>query len=278
MSLAVKIESAQDKYRQILEEYFIKKWGDTALFSHNIDHHRRVWHYAKELLSEAGENNIIAIPFFPDKLITACYLHDLGMAIDSGDRHGIHSANLFREFISENGLSESEFAETLIAIRDHDKKENISTDRSPDLISFLTIADDLDAFGHIGISRYLEIYFLRGISPSEIGYRVRANAASRFANFRSVFGNSSGLFEKHSARFKILDDFFYNYNLQVESPSFYTESICGNAGVVELFSEMTRNHISSTDILSLPHRFSDDPIVVNFTEKLHSELTSAGTI
>jgi HD superfamily phosphodiesterase len=278
MSLDVKIESAEDKYRQILEEYFIKKWGDTALFSHNIDHHRRVWHYAKELLTEAGKNNFITIPFPPDKLLTACYLHDLGMAIETGERHGMQSSKLFREFIAENGLPESEFADTLTAIRDHDMKENIPAQRFPDLISFLTIADDLDAFGHIGISRYLEIYFLRGISSSEIGYKVRDNAARRFANFRSVFGNNSGLFKKHSARFKILDDFFYSYNLQVESSSFNTESICGNAGVVELFSEMTRNNISSTDILRLPHRFSDDPIVENFTEKLNSELTSAGTI
>ena len=277
MNLAVKIESAEDKYRQILEEYFIEKWGDTALFSHNIDHHRRVWHYAKELLSEAGKNNIIKIPFSPDKLLTACYLHDLGMAIETGDRHGIHSSQLFREFIAENGLPESEFADTITAIREHDMKENIPAQRFPDLISFLTIADDLDAFGHIGISRYLEIYFLRGITPSEIGHKVRANAASRFANFRSVFGNNSGLFKRHSARFKILDDFFSDYNLQVESTSFNTESICGNAGVVELFSEMTRNHISSTDILSLPHRFSDDPIVADFTEKLNSELTLART-
>lgn len=277
MSLAVKIESAEDKYRQILEEYFIKKWGDTALFSHNIDHHRRVWHYAKELLSEAGKNNIITIPFSPDKLLTACYLHDLGMAIETGERHGMQSSKLFREFIAENGLPESEFADTITAIRDHDRKENIQDQRFSDLLSFLTIADDLDAFGHIGISRYLEIYFLRGISSSEIGYKVRDNAARRFANFRSVFGNNSGLFKRHMARFQILDDFFYSYNLQVESTSFNNESICGNAGVVQLFSEMTGNHISSTDILSLPHRFSDDPIVADFTEKLNSELTAADT-
>jgi HD superfamily phosphodiesterase len=277
MNLSVKIESAEEKYRQILEEYFIKTWGDTALFSHDIDHHRRVWHYAKELLSEAGKNNNNKILFPPDKLLSACYLHDLGMAIDSGDSHGMQSSNLFREYIAENGLSESEFADTLTAIRDHDNKENISTDRFPDLISFLTIADDLDAYGYIGISRYLEIYFLRGISPSEIGYKVRDNATKRFANFRSVFGNNARLFKKHAVRFKILDDFFYSYNLQVESPSYNSKNFYGNACVVELYSEMTKNLISSANILSLPHRFSDDNIVKNFTEKLNSELTSSGT-
>jgi HD superfamily phosphodiesterase len=278
MNLAVKIESAENKYRPILEEYFIKTWGDTALFSHDIEHHRRVWHYGKELLSEAGKNINNIIPFSPDKLLSACYMHDLGMAIDASDRHGIHSSNLFREFIAENGLSESEFAGVLTAIRDHDKKEDISAHRSPDLIGFLTIADDLDAFGYIGISRYLEIYLLRGISPSEIGYKIRDNATKRFANFRSVFGNNAGLFEKHAIRFKILDDFFCSYNLQVKSPSFSSKNFYGNACVVELFSEMIKNHISSFNILSLPHRFSDDHIVKKFTEKLNSELTSMRTI
>ncbi len=278
MNLAGKIESAEDNYRQILEEYFIKTWGETALFSHDIEHHRRVWHYAKELLSEAGKNNNNIIPFSPDKLLSACYMHDLGMAIDAGDIHGIHSSNLFREFIAENGLSESEFADALTAIRDHDKKEDISAHRFPDLISFLTIADDLDAFGYIGISRYLEIYLLRGISPSEIGFKIRDNATKRFANFRSVFGNNAGLFKKHAIRFKILDDFFCSYNLQVESPSFNSKQFYGNACVVELFSEMIRNQISSINILSLPHRFSDDNTVKNFTEKLNSELTSIGTL
>jgi hypothetical protein len=200
------------------------------------------------------------------------------MAIDSGDRHGMQSSNLFREFIAENGLSEAEFADTLTAIRDHDNKENISANRFPDLISFLTIADDLDAFGYIGISRYLEIYLLRGISPSEIGYKVSDNATRRFANFRSVFGNNAGLFKKHAVRFKILHDFFSSYNLQVESPSYNSKNFYGNACVVELFSEMTRNHISSINILSLPHRFSDDNTVKNFTKKLNSELTSTGAI
>jgi len=278
MNLAVKIESAEDKYRQILEEYFIKTWGDTALFSHDIEHHRRVWHYAKELLSEAGTNEKNIIPFSIDKLLIACYLHDLGMAIDAGESHGIISSNLFREFINENGLSESEFADAITAISVHDNKENISADSFPDLISFLTIADDLDAYGYIGILRYLEIYLLRGISPSEIGYKIRDNAAKRFARFRSVFGNNPELFKKNEVRFKLLDDFFYSYNIQVESPSFDSKKFYGNACVVELFSEMIRNHISSINILSLPHRFSEDQIVKNFTEKLNSELNSMRTI
>ena len=219
MNLAERIESAEDKYRQKLEEYFIKRWGDTALFSHDITHHRRVWHYAKELLSEAEKNEGPGISFSPDKLLIACYLHDLGMSVDFSERHGIHSSNLCREFISINGFSESEFDGVFFAIENHDNKEYALKDNKVNLLSLLTIADDLDAFGHIGILRYLEIYLKRGIHPSEIGYKIRDNASKRFENFRSVFESYEVLFLKHYSRFMILDDFFKDYNQQIGDPS-----------------------------------------------------------
>ena len=219
MNLAERIESAEYKYRQKLEEYFIKKWGDTALFSHDITHHRRVWHYAKELLSEAEKNEGPGISFYPDKLLIACYLHDLGMSVDISERHGVHSSNFCREFISINGFSESEFDGVFFAIENHDNKEYSLKDNSVNLLSLLTIADDLDAFGHIGILRYFEIYLKRGIHPSEIGYKIRDNASKRLTNFRSVFGNNYGLYLKQYSRFMILDDFFKDYNQQIGDPS-----------------------------------------------------------
>jgi len=270
-------KSAEEKYRQILEEYFLKNWRDTPLFSHNIDHHRRVWHYAKELLTDAGRNNKIRIPFSPDKLLIACYLHDLGMAINPGDRHGIYSRELCREFIYETGLSEYEFAGVLTAIKVHDRKESISTDNYPDLISFLTIADDLDAFGYIGISRYLEIYLTRGILPADIGYKIRTNALRRFGNFRSAFGNSPTLFKKHAGRFKILDDFFINYNKQIEEPALDFNNLSGYACVVSLVSEMINDKVASIDSLTFSNRYSNDPVVKKFRKHLKSELSS-GTI
>jgi HD superfamily phosphodiesterase len=274
MNLAGQIKSAEEKYMQILEEYFFKKWKDTPLFSHGIDHHRRVWNYAKEILTEAGRNNKIRIPFSPDKLLIACYLHDLGMAIDAGDRHGIHGSELCYEFVSEYGLSESEFDTVFTAINDHDRKESISTRYYPDLISFLTIADDLDAYGYIGISRYLEIYLTRGIIPADIGYKIKTNALRRFVNFRSVFGNSYPLFEKHRGRFRILDDFFSNYNHQIKDPSFDSHNPSGYACVVDLFSEMIKDKVTSINSLIVPGRFSADPIVKEFVEQLNSEMSS----
>jgi HD superfamily phosphodiesterase len=278
MTLEGRIKSAEENYRQILEEFFLKKWGDTRLFSHDIDHHRRVWHYAKELLSETGKNKNIRITFSPDKLLIACYLHDLGMTIDQGDRHGIHSSDLCREFVYQNGLSEYEFSGVFKAIKDHDRKESISSDNYPDLVSFLTIADDLDAYGCIGISRYLEIYLKRGILPADIGYKIRTNASIRFANFKTTFGNIDTLFKKHSGRFKTLDDFFNYYIQQVEDPGFDSNNLSGYACVVELVSEMINEQVASINALILSKKFSDDPLVKKFKAQLDSELSTVAKI
>ncbi|MFZ0283142.1 MAG: HD domain-containing protein [Bacteroidales bacterium] len=88
MDLAETIISAENKYKDILEEFFINIWGNTNLTSHGLDHHRRVWQYAKELLTAATGNGEQPGPVKPDKLMIACYLHDLGMSEDPDIRHG----------------------------------------------------------------------------------------------------------------------------------------------------------------------------------------------
>jgi HD superfamily phosphodiesterase len=211
MNLENIIKSAEEKYLQILEEFFTEKWGKTLLYSHDIDHHRRVWLYAKELLTEVGKRESDRIAFSPDMLLIACYLHDLGMSVDIGERHGNHSSRFCREFLSKNGLSENKFSEVTEAIRNHDRKDQKSCDDSLNLSTFLSSSDDLDAFGYMGIYRYLEIYIARGIRPEIIGHEIRKNALKRFQNFEVNFGNFQDLIERHRKRFQILDEFFSGY-------------------------------------------------------------------
>jgi len=212
MNLKQIIKSAEEKYLQILEEFFIEKWGKTLLYSHDIDHHRRVWQYAKELLEEISSEIIDTTPEFPRKLLIACYLHDLGMTVDSEVRHGIHSRELCRSFLLKNNLSESNYNDVLDAIEHHDDKEyKKNWFNNNEVLKFLTVADDLDAFGYIGIYRYLEIYIARGIQPAIIGHEIRKNALKRFHNFELNFGTYPELIERHRKRFLILDEFFAGY-------------------------------------------------------------------
>jgi HD superfamily phosphodiesterase len=215
MNLTKEIESAERKFRQKLEDFFTYKWGKTKLYSHDINHHRRVWDNARSLLNEVYARFPDKIHFSPDKLLTACYVHDLGMVVETGDKHGIQSSRLFREFLELNKLPESCFSEAIEAVENHDKKESASIPVIFSIATFLAAADDLDAFGYIGIYRYIEIYLERGIHPDNLGYEIINNAQKRFANFELLFAGFKELIEKHKERYLILYKFFNEYNREI---------------------------------------------------------------
>ena len=98
MDLSEIIESAENQYKQILEEFFISVYNERSLSSHGIDHHRRVWNYAKELLKLIPSENINISSHFSSNLIIACYLHDIGMSVDPGVKHGKHSRDFCFSF------------------------------------------------------------------------------------------------------------------------------------------------------------------------------------
>jgi hypothetical protein len=203
---------AEEKYLSSLESFFSGKWGDTQICSHNLDHHRRVWEYAKELLECPDIYKVSRDQSFIDKLLIACYLHDLGMALDKGERHGRFSKDLCVEFLNERKDGLEEFSDLLFAIEHHDNKNYTILSSASPLLLMLSAADDLDAFGFTGIYRYLEIYIMRGIRPENIGPRVLENSEARFANFERNFSNCSDLVEKHRNRYQILRDFFINFS------------------------------------------------------------------
>lgn len=203
---------AENIYQQALEVFFARKWGNRMLSSHDISHHRRVWNFAKELMiCTENESNPHSLDFYC-KILIASKLHDLGMTVTTGADHGVHSRNLAAEFLSELSIDMSGFTDMLDAIEKHDNKEYSSgPEEKNKILVILSAADDMDAFGHIGIYRYLEIYIERGVPPEKIADEIRKNAANRFRNLESQFGNYSALIEKHRKRYLILDDFFREF-------------------------------------------------------------------
>ncbi|HSL87546.1 MAG TPA: HD domain-containing protein [Bacteroidales bacterium] len=227
---------AEKKYISHLEHFFTRVWGETNLHSHDIDHHRRVWLFAKELLTSLY-NEEKSAPVSAEKVLIASYLHDAGMSLDSGVNHGVHSRSLCSKFLADNNLPENEFTEVLEAIEMHDNKD-VDYSLSPNhVLKILAAADDLDAFGFIGIYRYSEIYLAREIPPERIGYMIRKNAGLRFENFKAAFWSSQALITKHSERYFILDDFFSAYNNQVPGYRFGNQNPSGYCGVIEYLNE-----------------------------------------
>jgi HD superfamily phosphodiesterase len=273
MNLTRLIESAENKYKQILEEYFMSVFDEETLTSHGIDHHRRVWIYSKELLQHMPLKNPDQVSLFPSELIIACYLHDIGMSVDSGTRHGIHSRNLCLQFLAKNNLPENDFSEVLDAIEYHDNKDYSNYIHSGDLLTILSVSDDLDAFGYTGIFRYAEIYLTRGINPEKIGRLVRENSKKRFDNFVKIFGYDSEIVQKHNKRYYALDNFFERYNEHLPSYHFGTNYPSGYCGVIEVIMFLMKTNLQLKDFFKEPEKYTVDPVIVWFFGKLLKELS-----
>ena len=182
MNLTEAIESAEKQYKQILEDFFISCFNEKSLSSHGIDHHRRVWNYSKELLRLIPLDYSIKLSQLSSELIIACYLHDIGMSVDPGPKHGKHSRTLCLQFLVINNLPENDYHHVLEAIEYHDNKDYSGNESVNELLTILSVADDLDAFGCTGIFRYSEIYLTREIGFDNIGYMIRENARKRYEN------------------------------------------------------------------------------------------------
>jgi HD superfamily phosphodiesterase len=180
---------------------------DIHLPSHDQAHHRRVWEYAKELLCSYSGNckGVCYHPSFIEALLFACFFHDTGLIQTFDESHGRISAGIAGTFLQERKLQENIYYNELIhAIILHDDKSyfNVDSSQTPGIYEYLTVADDLDAFGALGLMRYIEIYAYRGISRWEIKDKIRANLDSRFNFVAGFLSHIPDLFVKHKERYE----------------------------------------------------------------------------
>ncbi len=199
MSLKKNIRKIEKSLVPGLEQFFRSVYPDNYLPSHGLDHHRRVWKYAVELLYTADEKTLTGQ--FIEKLLIGCYLHDSGMAIEKSPRHGEAGRNFCEKYLALTRRNAADYSDLLAAIENHDNKEYPDHFQDNMLYLFLTVADDLDAFGKEGAARYTEIYLARGISPETIAGKSIENAGARFRNFSLHFSRHRKLFLKHRKRY-----------------------------------------------------------------------------
>ncbi len=114
------------------------------------------------------------------------------------------------------------FDEILRAIELHDRKDELihrpfQRDTRPEILTFLSVADDLEAMGIIGIYRYAEIYLRRGISLEELGDRILENASARFDNLSRACLLCGHIIESYRHQYDQLRLFFEEYNNQLKT-------------------------------------------------------------
>lgn len=195
--------------------YFIENiFKGLHLPSHDHSHHLRVWQYAKEFIIENEKHNRIVSPGSILNIFFSCFFHDAGMSITFEKIHGKESRKIFEKFALENlRIEPSCYSEICHAIENHDNKEALASGvhgfpENSGALSVLSICDDLDAFGIIGIIRYSEIYLVRKIPTEEIPEKATENLSHRIRFFQKSTNHLADFSKRHESRAQITLDFF----------------------------------------------------------------------
>ena len=264
------ITGIEKQLKQHLEEFFLSVYPEDHLESHGIEHHRRVWSYACDLIAMKADPELLTASFLKN-LIIACYLHDIGMAEDHGFNHGLTGRRKCSEFLSSRNLDPQDFTSGMEAIEYHDNKDYNMQHSGNKVLHILSLADDLDAYGYTGIYRYTDIYLRRDIGFADLGKLVRKNAAGRYARFISETDLPVDYKSRQEIRYRILDDFFAGYEQEVNSYKFAGNEPSGYCGVVQtvLFAIKSREDVKFLNIL---HEYSNDDTINWYLKGYLSEI------
>ena len=173
------IGKAEERWLHPLLGHVESCFQPTFLPSHDHTHHLRVWKTGRQLLKEIAWIREDLDPGLVEGLLIASLFHDAGMHRSTGPDHGKWSRELCAEYFrNEPQPHPARWEEILDAIERHDLKTpeiypELSSPAPPAILGLLSVADDLEAFGIIGIYRYIEIYLARRTPLSELGIRSR---------------------------------------------------------------------------------------------------------
>lgn len=206
--LKTKITRIEEEWLETLFSYNRKLFLKVGMPSHNENHHLRVWSYVKKILKLLNNDK----HFSEDELeclIVATFFHDMGMVYTMDVSHGLEGRRLCENFFRKGNFQRpARWEETLKMIEMHDDKEYKNKTENYSLLSVLSIADDLDAFGLTGAVRYAEIYLLRGMLIEQLAETVIKNAQKRFAHLHKKFKDYPVFIGNQEKRYKNLINFY----------------------------------------------------------------------
>lgn len=211
------IAELENGYIQVLFDHCRSLFKRCYLPSHDHHHHMRVWQYSKKLLllSRYAGNYITRKNIL--SLMLAAFFHDTGLTKTMSEEHGKESRQICRSFLDSNpDLFPCDTEDALNAIEMHDIKElcfSAGNSSGPDTLKLLSICDDIDAYGALGVLRYAEIYHLRGITMEELSEKVIKNMTSRFMLLTSQDWIPGTFFALHKKRFYYALSFFRSLNM-----------------------------------------------------------------
>ena len=275
------INRAEGVWLKSIENHITALFSGTFLPSHDHTHHRRVWHISRQLIREIGKRNDHMDYQTVEGILIASWFHDVGLIHSTDENHGVAGSDMCRAYFRHNeGILPRSFEELLEAIRRHDQKEEqiysgIERDRRPEILAILSMADDLEALGTIGIYRYAEIYLERGIPLGELGERVVRNVNSRFHRL-SGCSLCEALIRSYSREWKELVSFYEQYTKQLAATTPPEMAESGPLGVVNLIRTAgLEEHVRPELLWTRTGEERYGRFVNDYFLKLHHELEKA---
>lgn len=276
------IGQTEEDWLGVLVAFAEERFQDTWLPSHDQSHHLRVWNIAKALLREISAHNTTIDHSLVEGVLIASLFHDLGMASSTREDHGRLGSQLCESWFQEaDRLKPLRLKEILEAIELHDIKEkriyaSFRPDSPPEILGILSVADDLEAMGTIGIYRYAEIYLARSIPLKELGTRIRENAQTRFGNLSDGCRMCHQLIETYRRQYDELLRFFEQYQLQVEE-TLHPETVSsGPLGVINYIRSLSLlQRVSPFHLFAESEKVNTDEKVSSYFRALKYELEQA---
>ena len=203
------LSKTEERWLNILYQAIKSEFIKHPLPSHDHTHHFRVWFFAKELLRALSDGGYAVDRSLIEKSIISAFFHDAGMTVTLKPSHGIESRLICERYLNEmEGLDMPYIDEILDAIEMHDDKQYAQKLQAINAYTILAVADDLDAYGAIGVYRYYEIYLLRGMGKEEMPLKAIDNIEKRFSFMERIFGFLQDLIKKHESRKQVTISYF----------------------------------------------------------------------
>lgn len=229
-----------------LYQYNKKLFSDKHIPSHNHSHHIRVWQNAKNLttaLHNSKGNNFTIEKI--ECLIIAVFFHDTGLTVTLDEKHGKAGKELCAGFLQQTKTAIPDgINEALTAIEFHENKEyKCNFNDNTSILSILSTADDMDAFGAIGAYRYAEIYLMRNIEPKLLAERVLLNLEKRYHRMDKSYGFIKSFVNEVYCKYLITFN-FYN-NLYKENKQYLT----GSGKIIDIIkNEIILNKLNPEEV------------------------------
>lgn len=273
------IAQVESKWYSALFNHLQVLYKDVHLPSHDVDHHIRVWKLCKDLVVELCAAGVPFSTEMLEQLIVASMFHDTGLIAHKGEDHGYHSRLICEDFFSNNPeLTVNNIPLVCNAIEHHDDKtvkEFSFRDLNDysDITRIVSAADDLDAFGYIGIFRYIEIYLLRGVPMAELPARVMQNICNRFANFENGFPIIKAFVDIHRKKYQVAYNFFQSLHTEITNSAFSQNHYLSITNTLSSCLIKEKMDIYKTIIFALREKKDDNHCA--FFENLKKELVEA---